>query len=324
MKKILAILLAMMLVLSMGFAAFAEEDVPSTSTTIATMGKVVVISGEDAKMPAETFSFSISNESVSDAAAGITTTDMPTPTLGTVSYAEGGKGEEAISINLPTYSSVGIYTYKITENAGDTAGMTYAPNSYTLKVTVVNDEENGGFKVAGTILDDNDNKKHDTFTNTYSAGKLTVTKTVEGALGDKTSEFDFSVTFNAPEGKTVNSTISYNNGTEEETFKFDGKTKTVDFSLKHEGTITFKNLPDGVTYTVTETDYSKEGYTTTKTGDTGTIVGGETKTAAFTNTKDGTIDTGITTDSLPYIMLLGFVVLAGAAMLLKRRAARHN
>ena len=91
------------------------------------------------------------------------------------------------------------------------------------------------------------------------------------------------------------------------------------FMLKHGDTISIANLPYGVTYSVTET--AADGYTTTKTGDTGSINAAET-TAAFTNSKTGTIDTGVTTESLPYVVLMGFVVLAGAALLLKRKA--HN
>ena len=77
-----------------------------------------------------------------------------------------------------------------------------------------------------------------------------------------------------------------------------------------------------MSYVVEEADYSSEGYTITeKAGDNSSINAPET-TAAFTNSKTGTIDTGVTTESLPYVVLMGFVVLAGAALLLKRKA--HN
>ena len=89
--------------------------------------------------------------------------------------------------------------------------------------------------------------------------------------------------------------------------------------LKHGDTLSIANLPYNVTYTVTET--ADADYETTKTGDTGTINAAE-QTAAFTNTKEGSIDTGVTTENLPYVLLIGFVVLAGAALLIKRKA--HN
>ena len=91
------------------------------------------------------------------------------------------------------------------------------------------------------------------------------------------------------------------------------------FKLKHDAMATFGNLPEGVTYTVTETPV--DGYTTTSTGEEGKIVAG-TNEVTFTNTKNGDIDTGVTTENLPYVLLIGFVVLAGAALLIKRKA--HN
>ena len=89
------------------------------------------------------------------------------------------------------------------------------------------------------------------------------------------------------------------------------------FHLKHGETLSIANLPYGVSYTVTET--AAEGYTTTKEGDSGSI-NAPAQTAAFTNDRTTTVDTGITTDSLPYVLLLGIVVLAGAVLFIKRRA----
>ena len=89
------------------------------------------------------------------------------------------------------------------------------------------------------------------------------------------------------------------------------------FKLKHGDTISIANIPYGVTYSVTET--AVDGYTTTKTGDTGTINAAE-QTAAFTNTKEGTIDMGVTLDSLPYILALA-VVFGGAVVMFTRK--RH-
>ena len=92
------------------------------------------------------------------------------------------------------------------------------------------------------------------------------------------------------------------------------------FKLKHDGTATFGNLPAGVTYTVTETPV--DGYTTTISNDgKGTIVAGLNEVTC-TNHKHGEIPTGVTTENLPYVLLIGFVVLAGAALLIKRKA--HN
>lgn len=329
MKKFLAFLLAAMLLLSVGAVAVADEE----KVVDATIGKVVTITGTDAKMPAETFNFSITNKSVTDAADGVTSENMPKPTIASVTFDEGDtEAEKTISIKYPTYESVGIYSYTVKETAGNTAGMTYADNEYTLVVYVVNND-NGGVKVAGSKLEGVEGKKHDKFENKYDAGSLAVKKVVAGELGEKGKTFNFTVTFTQPEGKKAKSTISYAVGTATKTLTFTEGTATANISLKDGQTITFTNVPYTVSYNVTEDSAEKNeetgkimngDYVVTYDKCSGTISADTaTATATVTNTKGGTIDTGITTDSLPYVMLLGFVILAGAALIIKRRVA-HN
>lgn len=348
MKKILAILLAMMLVLSMGVAAFAEEEpvtpAPTTASTYTDQTTVTVTKQYDldgnGSSPAETFTlYQVGDGKKVDGEGK----GENAPHLGEIigaEFAEGVAGSTnktaKFTINLPTYTSVGVYEYTLKETPHDefnkvTAGVTYYDSAIKLVVTVINGAD-GSIRIAAVHTETGEKAtKSDTITNTYSANKLTVNKTVAGILGDKKDKaFDFTANFTAPSGKTVKSTVSYVYGGETKTLTFDENGKaTATFSLKHDGTITFENLPEGVSYTVTEANYSGEGYTTTANGQTsntarGTIDASEASEVEFVNTKGGTIDTGITTDDLPYVMLLGFVVLAGAAMLLKRRAARHN
>lgn len=112
------------------------------------------------------------------------------------------------------------------------------------------------------------------FTNTRNTyGNLTVTKTVSGNAADSTKAFSFTVTLG---DKAINGTygdMSFTNG-------------VATFTLKGGESKTATGLPAGTSYTVTEADYSADGYVTTKTGDTGTITDGKTATAAFTNTKN--------------------------------------
>ena len=58
------------------------------------------------------------------------------------------------------------------------------------------------------------------------------------------------------------------------------------FVLKHGESKTATNLPAGITYTVSEAEADKDGYTTTCANASGSIVEDATVTAAFTNTKD--------------------------------------
>ncbi|MBO7361751.1 MAG: Cna B-type domain-containing protein, partial [Clostridia bacterium] len=113
------------------------------------------------------------------------------------------------------------------------------------------------------------------FTNTRNTyGGLTVTKTVEGQT-DTTVKFLFTVTL---DDLTITGTYGEMSFTE----------GVAQFELGAGESKTAENLPNGLGYTVTEADYSNEGFATVSTGTTGTIVGGSVQTAAFTNTSKTT------------------------------------
>ena len=104
-------------------------------------------------------------------------------------------------------------------------------------------------------------------------GDLTVTKTVAGNAGDTSKAFNFTVTL----GDTgINGTFG------EMTFTDGAAT----FALKHGESKTAKDLPAGITYTVTEAEADQDGYTTTAANASSRIVKDATVTAAFTNTKN--------------------------------------
>ena len=318
MKKFLAILMAAMMLLSMATVAMAGGGTTPTSVTLA---KVVTVS-EGATMPAETFTFKVENVSVSEAASGVTKDNMPTPSVDSVSYAKGESGAKDLTINYPSYTSVGKYTYKITENAGATPGMTYDTNSRQLKVTVTNGA-NGGFEVKGTVLEDTNNKKSDSFQNKYEAGTLEIKKFVNGDLGDKSKLFDFTVTLKS--SKAVSESLVKNGNEDVQWAMKDGEyVATVSIKLKHGDTVTITNIPYTVAYTVVEdgtTNIAAEGetpiykngdYTVTMSNASGTI-GALRTTATFNNNKEGDIETGVSLDTLPYVLVLA---LAGAGLVL--------
>lgn len=322
MKKFVAILLTLMLVLGMT-AAIAEETTTYTDMDTITLTKVYELTNEGTISPEETFTFEkLTCTDVTDAGVGVTKDNAPMPTIGNVTYAQGEAGSanktKTITIDLPEYTAVGKYTYTFYETNKGTAGVTYRSEPITLVVYVI--EQDGKIRVAGVNTSNETGTKTDKFTNTYSAGELNITKTVTGNLGDKEKYFEFKVTLNGEAGKTYGESYAVDGGsyaTNPTSIQIGVETT---FMLKHGDTINIANLPYGVRYTVTET--AAEDYTITeKTGDSGTI-DKASQTAAFTNTKSGTIDTGVTTESLPYVVLMGFVVLAGAALLLKRKA--HN
>ncbi|MBR0153511.1 MAG: leucine-rich repeat protein, partial [Lachnospiraceae bacterium] len=104
------------------------------------------------------------------------------------------------------------------------------------------------------------------------AGSLTITKKVEGPkVADH--EFTFTVTLS---DETLNGTFG--------DMEFTGGVATV--TLKDGESATAKDLPAGLTYTVSETP--RIGYTTEAENETGEIVAKETAEAVFTNTVETT------------------------------------
>lgn len=320
MKKFHAILLAAMLLLSVGAVAVADEEVPATNlftkkldilNTGTTIGDVIF-----------SFKTTFNNykaDNISTTEAVKEDVNAPIVTLGSVTLNSTTTSGN-VTISHGTFPKVGIYTYDVTENETNVAGIVNYDKTMQLKVTVTNDDK-GGFNTSYKLH--TNNTKVTEITNTYKAGSLSVNKEVTGALGDKNKYFDFTVVLTGESGKNYAETFNASTTTADEGQNNPTIVKlgSNNFTLKHGQTFQIENLPYGVSYTVTESSYAD--YNTTKSGDTGSI-DASAKVAKFTNTKgDTSPDTGITTDSLPYVMLLGFVLLAGAALIIKRRVA-HN
>ena len=336
MKKILSLALVLVLVLSMSTVAFAEgEETTLTDMSTVTLTKEYKLTNPDTTSPAETFAFSaLTCTSVTDAAAGVTIDNAPVPTIGNVSYVAGEAGGEnakkSITITLPTYTSVGIYTYTFTEIDGGTAGVTYRSDAITLVVTVI--QQDGKMRVAAVHTEGDGEAKSGEFNNEYSAGSLSVKKTVTGIMGDQEKEFTVKVTFTAPEGDTVREAITYVDGTETKTIAAgEGWTgsKEVEITLKHNETVTFTNIPYGVTYTVVENDYTAEadgGYDAASYNfdDNNKMIDTASENVTITNNKDGDIDTGINMDSMPYILLLAVACMGLFVFFSKKRMMREN
>lgn len=253
--------------------------------------------------------------------------------------AEGVTGN--ITITLPEYTKVGVYEYILKEDSTNkTAGVSYFEGSIKLVVSVVNGT-NGQLRVAAVHTEGYDAQgnylgtKSDTFTNTYVANNIAVTKTVEGNLGDKTKEFGFTIDFEKAGNESAPTGITYTVGDETKTVSFDADGKAqVKFTLKNGQTLNFVNVPKSVKYTVSEDDYTDKndptkGYTTTvsvnnSAAATALSSGEQTMTkdaatVAFTNTKGATIDTGVILDNAPYIALLAILAIGGVALMLNKR-----
>jgi len=319
---VLSIALAMGVSVMPAFAASGE--------TYADMDSVVIkknyeLANEGTFSPAETFSFDIEADNVTDASDDITPENMPMPTIGTVSYLRGEAGSttktKEIKIDLPEYKSVGVYTYIIHEVAGDSAGVTYYGDAILLRVTVI--EQDGKLRIAAVHTEDPESTgegKRDDFDDLYSAGELEVHKDVEGIMGNKDKYFEFRVQLTGEEGKTYQDSYAITGGSYDAnptSIKIrPGETTEATFYLKDDDTIHIENLPYGVEYKVSETPVAD--YVTTETGTEGEV-DEAVEQASFTNTKGGTVDAGVVLDSAPYLFTLTGAAGVGLLLTLRRR-----
>lgn len=216
----------------------------------------------------------------------------------TISKAVAGDGADttkSFDFTLTLNGATGTYTYighgmpGGTIASGDTISLAHGqsitivglPKGATYTVTEADYSGDGYTSVStgatGSIVADATQTA--SFTNTRTVGNLTISKTVAGNAGDTGKEFDFILTLN---GSGASGTYAYTgNGVPDGTIK-SGDT----VSLAHGQSITITGLPAGTTYMVIETDYSDDGYTTTSTGATGSIVTDTTQAASFTNTRN--------------------------------------
>lgn len=343
MKKILAMMLTAAMMLSMGTAAMAAnvdkdgdvitypEENSYTDIVKVTLDKTYTVINEGTTTyPTEKFEFAITRDGVTDAADGVTAENMPLPTIvdGGVEFTSASAtSTKQITIELPTYTSVGVYTYIIRETVGDTAGVTYWENAdgtakeINLKVTVIEDEETGKIRVAAVRTDDG-TAKSDDIENVYKAGAISVKKTVTGILGDKEKYFAITITLTGVDGEDYSGNVITVGDTSYEknpTSVVVGTPAT--FYLKDGETINLGNIPYGVTYTVTEENL--EDYNGIITGGdangVGTVDSANETLVDVTNDKGGTVDTGISVDSIPYIAMLGVVALGGTGFIVSKK-----
>ena len=323
-------LLAGVLSISLAMGVSVMPAFAASGETYADMDSVVIkknyeLANEGTFSPAETFSFDIEADNVTDASDDITPENMPMPTIGTVSYLRGEAGSttktKEIKIDLPEYDSVGVYTYIIHEVEGNSAGVTYYGDAILLRVTVI--EQDGKLRIAAVHTEDPESTgegKKDDFDNRYSAGKLEVHKDVEGIMGNKEKYFKFTVQLTGEEGKTYQDSYAITGGSYDanpDSIEIrPGETTEATFYLKDDDTIHIENLPYGVEYKVSETPVAD--YVTTETGTEGEV-DEAVEQANFTNTKGGTVDAGVVLDSAPYLFTLTGAAGVGLLLTLRRR-----
>lgn len=323
MKKLASIMLALTLVLGMSNVAFAADGTSSEAKTFTFEKRYETSAGETpATFPTETLKFSVTADE-----------GNPDGTMITIADHTVASNPGSVVVTVPTYSKVGKWNYTVSEVAGTTQGVTYAPNSFGVQVLVAYDENDNLVATTAFTTTDGKEGKIDEIVNKYDLGNLSVKKNVSGNLASKTQKFDIDVKFTST--KEVKSAISgaADIAVNEWVKTGDVWTVTKTLSLAHkDALVTFNNIPAGVTYEVVEqskhagtdtngSDPSK-GYTVTYTGEKGTIAADTTGAATVNNEKGTTVDTGIGMDNLPYLLLLAVAFVGIVVFFAKRRFAR--
>lgn len=197
----------------------------------------------------------------------------------------GTYGDVAITDGVGTFNLKDGETV-VLEDIPTGTGYTVTETDYSADGYETSANDGSGWTVgntaSGAIRGDNSSTAQ--FKNTRNTyGSLRITKTVDGNSGDVTKEFRFKIYvqdgsgIGRINGKFGDVTISSGTGY---------------FTLKDGQSVTLTDLPNGITYSVSEDDYTSDGYTTTSTGASGTIKGypeGVTfdpQEVAFTNTRN--------------------------------------
>lgn len=283
------------------------------------------------------------------------------------------RNDAKIDFKTLTFPHAGVYVYKVKET-GQADGVTMSQAEYTIRVYVKNTAD-GNVTVDQVTVDQDKNDKNgqgegkvnpnpnptdptnpDTpdnpgtdvdggsgfaFVNTMTTAddaKLVIKKVVTGEHGDKTKDFDFSLTITVPTTATLPASGKYEATIGAEKVEFVSGTPT-SFKLHDGETLNFAQLPSGTEFTYTETGVN--GYTASSSTTLGTAqavtqdgtAGGDfslTKASlakgdnasTLTNAYKTVTPTGIVMSVFPFVLMVAVPVLAAAGYVaFKRRFA---
>lgn len=338
------------------FTIDAGTAVAATDSSPAIYAGIVEKKGEDVTAPiVEKATF----PSGSNATDGL-------PTDGEIATENKKYDTDTVTVDFTgiSFTAPGIYRYTITEVTPTQSGIAIE-GSKTRTLDVYVEYKNNGNEqepaysdtelvVSHYVLHEgtgnpNSATKSPGFTNTYTTYDLTLAKTVTGNQGDRDKYFEFTVNISAAVNGTVY-TVDLSGA--EGSPIVDGQTKSnpetltvgdqgsveATYYLKHGQSIVIQGLTENTKYTISETSYSTDGYTTSYTVKVGEGQASEPSKAlttgektmgkgdnvvTFTNDKRGAVPTGILLETAPYL-ILGAVVVAGLVVLFATRRRRSR
>lgn len=342
-KKLTAGALALSMMFAMATPAFAVS-MPEVDASVAITKTLKNVNNAEGAVPDITASMTLDNEGRAVTKPGGVTDDAQI----SIDDATVEDGTGAFTVHLDSIKVPGIYTYGLTENAVNEAGVKQNDKHYTLTIYALNDPNYAGYNRIVEYkfrLDEvGGQRKLGKVENSYYAGTVEISKVVKGDFGNHEQEFNFEVTLES--NLPVTSVVKIRG--EAVTFAKNETTgkyvATKDITLQDGEFAGIENLPYGVTYTVKEFTTDASGNRTyAKNNDDLTVNGqkytvkydnatgafayntdetGEREVTIINDAGEGDIDTGVILDNAPYMLMLA--VVAGGAMMLVIKKRREE
>ena len=244
---------------------------------------------------------------------------VPSGSTPTAKYTDTIKLKTDVSV----FDEAGIYHYTLSETDSRYSGITYdtaARDVYVYVYEKNNERYIGNVITSYTHTDKNGKKevvKNGPFINDYGANNdtthdITVTKQVNGNMGEHNKLFKFKVSINGDDGEWYKVLVKEAEGSAVKEYHIISGAHA-DYFIKDTGFIQIFGLTSNDTYKVEEENYEADGYKT-KVGDeeTRTVEGEVTADGTqvtVTNTKTVPSPTGIVLNYGPYILM---IALAGS------------
>ena len=215
----------------------------------------------------------------------------------------------AMQTNSELTRYIDVYVGYYTENDTEKLGII----GYVVRETT-----DGEAKTNGYVIDNVD----ETSGSVYKTYDLKVNKKVTGTLGDRNKDFNFTTTVKVPEGATY----GYDETSNTTKNSIESNEESVASTLKDSESFEIKGVPFGQKLTVTEDNYSGDGYKTYLAVDAEVSdYSAESRTTEqqennrngatvinFENKKNDTPPTGVVMNIAPYAaMILGAGAFAG-------------
>lgn len=310
-RKVASVLLAVTMFAGvLSVPAMADDGETTGTTTTPTLNKTSnsvtftksLTVADDAVTPAAEFTFNVVAKDDSLAATVVDNTkdDNASVTSATTTVGGGASANVTVNFDMTKFSVPGVYDYTLTEVSTGNEDIVVDNTQYTLRLCVVNETNDAGaftgnfvieWATLSKMVNGVETKVPGNISNTYNTYSLSLDKVVTGAMGDRSEQFTFDITFTGPVGtkfKNGNTEVELTSDDEEAT----SGTATVTVKLRDaDNAAVVTGIPSTVSYTIVEKIPAGEGYTTSATVKQGTGNATDVTVTSVEATGEGTVDT---------------------------------